>query len=295
MIRVLMLLLALFSGNAWSAPLPVVATSTSMAAVVRAVGGDRVAVTVLATPEQDLHRLQVKPSMMRALRTAALVVAVGAELEVGWLPPALSHAANPALQPGRPGYFEAAAQVPLLDVGTPADRALGDVHPLGNPHVTLDPVRMSTIATALAERLALLDPPGAADYRQGAADFARAVAERLPRWRAALANAPGAVLYHRDALYLLDRFGVPLLGTIEPIPGVPPHGAHLARLRAELSGRAGVIIHTPFQDGRTAQALGAALGWPVIALPLDPPLAADGSGYLIHLERWITALAGHGK
>jgi zinc/manganese transport system substrate-binding protein len=186
-------------GSAWAAPLEVVATSPSMGALARAVAGDRVGLKVLAGPDRDLHQLQVKPSMIRALRSADLVVAMGAELEIGWLPPAIASAANRSIQPGQAGYFEAAAQVPLLDAGGPQDRALGDVHPIGNPHVDLDPVRMAAIAHALAERVVRLDPGGTDAYRQGADRFTAAVEQRLPGWRARLRGAPGVVLYHRDA------------------------------------------------------------------------------------------------
>jgi hypothetical protein len=141
---------------AWA--LNVVATTASMGMLAREVGGAAVKVDVLAAPDRDPHMLQAKPSMMRALRDADLVVAVGAELEMGWLPAAINGAANPRLLPGRDGYFEAAAQVPLLDAGQAADRAHGDVHPAGNPHVNLDPQRMAQIARALAERMSKLEP-----------------------------------------------------------------------------------------------------------------------------------------
>jgi zinc/manganese transport system substrate-binding protein len=264
-----------------------------MGALVRAVAPGA-GLTVLAGPEQDLHMLQAKPSMIRALRGADLVVAVGAELEVGWLPAASSSAANPDILPGREGYFEAAAQVPLLDVGGAADRAMGDVHPAGNPHVDLDPVRMAQVAEALGGRMALLDPAKATTYRRNAARFADAVERRVPDWQARLADAPGVVLHHRDAIYLLDRFGVPLLGTIEAVPGVPPSGRHLRELTAKLRGQDGVIIHAPYQSPKAPQKLGRDLGWPVVRLPLEPPLAADGEGYLRHMDRWVDAIASAG-
>ncbi|NKN32460.1 metal ABC transporter substrate-binding protein [Marichromatium bheemlicum] len=290
MIRAGVLLAALVALPAQA--LEVVATSPSMGALVRAVGGADTALTVLSGPERDLHRLQARPSMIGALRRADLVVAVGAELEIGWLPLAIASAANPAIRPETPGYFEAAAQVALLDVGTPADRALGDVHPLGNPHLNLDPLRMATVARALAERMAALDPAGGPDYRAGAARFAAAVERRLPAWSARLDGAPGAVLHHRDGVYLLDRFGVPLLGTIEPVPGVPPSGRQLNALTERLRGQAGVVIHTPYQPARPAERVAAALDWPVAVLALEPARAADGAAYLAHIDRWVEVLAG---
>jgi zinc/manganese transport system substrate-binding protein len=270
--------------------LDVVATSPSMGALVRTVAPSA-NLTILAGPDRDLHSLQVKPSMIRALRGADLVVATGAELEVGWLPAAASSAANPDILPGRAGYFEAAAQVPLLDVGGPANRALGDVHPAGNPHVDMDPVRMGQIAQALAARLGQLHPAGASSYRTNARRFAEAVDGRLPGWQQRLAGAPGVVLYHRDAVYLLDRFGVPLLGTIEAVPGVPPSGRDLRKLTNELSGSRGVIIYPPYQSPKAPNKLGRDLGWQVRKLALLPPSNADGNGYLSHIDAWVDAIA----
>lgn len=282
---------------AWSAPdsaLDVVASSSSTGALVREIAGARAELTILAPPDRDLHHLQARPSMIRALRGADLVVALGAEIEVGWLPLAIRQAANPGIQPGRAGYFEAAAQVTLLDVGGPADRALGDVHPSGNPHVNMDPVRMAQVAKALAERLATLDPAHAADYRANADAFARRVDEQVAAWRQRLARPPGAVAFHKDVVYLLDRFDVPFWGTLEPVPGVPPTASHISGLIDDLRGRTGVVLSTTYQPDQAPASLAAALGWRQVRLPLEPPLDADGDGYLAHMQRWIDALATGG-
>ena len=283
----------LLPGMVW-ADLDVVATSSSTGALVREIGGGQVTLTILAPPDRDLHYLQARPSMIRALRGADLVVALGAELEVGWLPVAIEQAANPAILPGRSGYFEAAAQVNLLDVGGPADRALGDVHPIGNPHVNMDPVRMAEVATALAERLATLDAAHAADYRARAQAFARRIDERVATWRQRLANPPGAVSFHKDVTYLLDRFGVPLWGTLEPVPGVPPTGSHIRNLVDELRGRPGVVLSTTYQPEQAPASFAETLGWRQVRLPLEPPLDADGDGYMAHIQRWVDALASGG-
>ncbi len=273
---------------AWA--LQVVATTASMGMLARAVGGPAVSVMVLAPPDRDPHQLQARPSMMRALRDADLVVAVGAELEVGWLPAALAGAGNGRVLPGRLGYFEAAAQVPLLDPGV-ADRARGDVHPMGNPHVHLDPVRMADIARALAERLARLNPTHAADYRARAEALAAAVASRLPGWQALAAGSAGAVLYHKDGIYLLDRLGRPLLGTIEPVPGVPPTAQHLAGLIEQLRGRRGVVLYHPYQPAQGPQRVAEALGWKAIAVPMEPPVTASVEDYFRLIDQWVAALA----
>lgn len=285
------LLYALVLFSAPAVAVDVVATSPSMGALVKAVAGPRAKVTVLTGPNRNLHMVQAKPTMMHALRGADLVVAIGAELEIGWLPVAIQGAANPKILPGTNGYFEAAAQVSLLDVGEAADRAMGDVHPVGNPHVNMDPARMATIARALADRLALIDPAGASQYRRGADAFAGEVDRRVRGWRGQLSGAPGVVLYHRDAVYLLDRFGVPLLGTIESIPGVPPTGRHLSVLTSELKGRSGIIIHAPYQSPKAPKSLAGSLDWRVVQLALEPAMGADGAGYLDHMGRWVDAIA----
>lgn len=269
----------------------VVATTSSMGMLARTVGGPQVKVTELAPPDRDAHMLQAKPSMLRALRDAQLVVAVGAELEIGWLPAAINGAANGAILPGRPGYFEAAAQVPLLDAGQAADRAQGDVHPAGNPHLNLDPARMAAVAKALAERLAQLDPAHAAGYRERAQGFAAAVEAKRPAWRQKAAGSGGAVTFHKDALYLLSFLDVPFHGTLEPVPGVAPTASHLEALAGKLKGKPGVIVHTPYQPPAGAEKLAALTGWKVAALPIDPPANSTAEDYFALIDRWVATLA----
>lgn len=287
--RLLVLIFLALAGPA--AALDIVATTASMGMLAREVGGDGVKVSVLAPPDRDPHMLQAKPSMMRALRDADLVVALGAELETGWLPAATSSAGNPRILPGQPGYFEAAAQVPLLDAGSAADRAHGDVHPMGNPHVNLDPARMARIGLALAERLGKLDPSGLAAYRTRAKAFAAAVDARLPDWKAHAAGAPGAVLYHKDGVYLFALLGVPVLGYLEPVPGIPPTASHLNVLTAKLKGQRGVILRHGYQAAQGADKLAAALDWKVHVVELEPERAADAAGYFALIDRWVAALA----
>lgn len=286
----LWLIVALLLPGWAQAALDVVASSTSTGMLVREIAGEHARLQVLAPPDRDLHALQVRPSMMRALREAELVTAIGADLEVGWLPTAIQQAANPGILPGKPGYFEAAAQVELIGQGLAADRAMGDVHPMGNPHINMDPVRMAEVGLALAERLAELDPANAGSYRTRAAAFKQKVERRLPEWRKRTTGLPGAVAYHLDVDYLLDRFGVPLLGMLEPVPGIPPTGAHIKNLTDSLSGKKGIVLYTSYQPDRAPRALAETLGWPTAKLPLEPPLEANGDGYLDHIERWIDAL-----
>ena len=270
----------------------VVATTASMGMLARTVGGDRVRVTVLAPPDRDAHSLQAKPSMILAARRADLVIAVGADLEIGWLPAVLQSAANGRILPGQPGYVEAAALVPLLEVGETADRSRGDVHPRGNPHLYLDPQRMVAVARALAGRLAALDAPGASQFRARAEAFVSAVAGRVPVWKQRAQGASGVVLYHKDGNYLLAFLEVPLLGYIEPLPGVPPTAPQLRDLVQRLKGRKGTIVFTTGQPSQGPQFLAKELGWPAAQLPLEPAVEATTEDYLNLIDRWVTAVAG---
>ncbi|KOR29739.1 ABC transporter substrate-binding protein [Achromatium sp. WMS1] len=270
--------------------LKIVATSSSTGMLVRELTAGQAQLTILAPPDRDLHYIQARPSMIRALRRADLLVALGADLEIGWLPVAIRQAANPQILPGRLGYFEVATQVSLLDVGNPADRALGDVHPVGNPHINMDPVRMAQAGLALAQLLARLDPSHAQHYHNRAMEFKNKVQARLLTWQRQVAKAPGVITFHRDSIYLLNRLNIPLLGTIELVPGVPPTASHLHQLIDSLRGRKGAILITTFQPERGPKVVASTLNWPLKILPLEPPLNSDGDIYLAHIDRWVAAL-----
>ena len=270
--------------------LDVVATTSSMGMLARTVAGKTVDVTVLAPPDRDAHSLLARPSMMLALRRADLLIAVGADLEVGWLPAALRGASNPRILPGQQGYFEGAAQLALLETGQLADRARGDIHPAGNPHFYMDPERMAILAIALADRLALLDPANRDGYTNRAKAFSAAVAARAPEWKRTAQGAPGVVLYHRDVNYLAAFLNVPVLGYIEPVPGIPPTASHLRDLVQRLSGVRGVILYSSFQSSEGPEFLARNLGWRRVQLQLEVSLGADGAAYLDHIDAWVSAL-----
>lgn len=273
-----------------SAEIRVAASTTNMAMLASEVGGDHVEVSTLAPPDRDAHYLEARPSMIAAIRNADLVMSVGAELEAGWIPAAINAANNPSVQPGRTGYFEAAAQVNLIGQEE-ADRGRGDVHPRGNPHVYMDPVRMGQIAGALAERLADIDATHEETFRENARAFQDQVEARLDDWQDAAADAPGAVLYHEDGDYLMERLDVRIHGFLEPVPGVPPTGRHLRELVRKLGGRDGVVIHLSFQPGDGAQFLSRELGWNVYALENNVPLDGNASDYFALIDTWVDAVA----
>ena len=284
------LLLFALAAPAAAQPVNVVATTSSMAVLARVVGGPAVTVTVLAPPDRDAHYLLARPSMMLALRRADLLVAVGADLEVGWLPAALRSAGNRKILPGQPGYFEGAAHVDLLEKGQAADRSRGDVHPIGNPHYYMDPRRMAFAARALAAQLAQLRPASAQAFNANADAFSKAAADRAAQWKQRAGGAANVLLFHKDANYLADLLGVGIAGYVEPIPGVPPTAGHLRDLVARLKGTRGVILYTTFQPSDGPEYLAKNLDWPVQRLQLEPPADADLDAYLAHVDRWVAAI-----
>lgn len=284
---ILLLSLVLLPWPALADELRVVATTQSMGMLANAVGGEHVRLQVLAPPDRDAHFLQARPSMLHHLRRADLLVAVGADLEIGWLPVAVKRSANPALLPGKPGFFEAADHVDLLEVGQSGS---GHVHAHGNPHFSLDPLRMAELLLALGHHLGELDPDHAADYRRNAQQAAQRLRERLPAWQARVRGAPGAVFHHKDTLYLMQRLQLPTLGYLEPVPGVPPTAGHLRRLTEELQGRKGIIIHAPYYPARGPDKLARALGWPTAQLFTEPHESRLDS-YIALIDQWVETLA----
>lgn len=218
------------------AALRVLTCEPEWAALTRELAGDLAEVDAATTALQDPHRIEARPSLLAKARRADLLVCTGAELEMGWLPLLQRQAGNGRIQPGQPGYFEAAAQVPLLERPVRLDRAQGDVHAAGNPHVQLDPRRVARIAAALSERLAQLDPANAARYAERNADFQKrwqAASERWAEQGARLKGVP-VVVHHKSFSYLADWLGLVVVGDLEPKPGVEPSAAHLADLLASL-------------------------------------------------------------
>ena len=267
MLAALPLLLALQPA---AAKVQVFACEPEWAALTQELAGDNAEITIATTAHQDPHHIQARPSLIARVRRADLLVCSGAELEIGWLPMLLRQAGNSAVQPGRPGYFEAAMQVDRLEVPTAVDRAMGDVHPSGNPHVQMDPRRLATIATALTARLKQIDPAHAADYEARGADFAKRWQAALVKWNEAAKPLHGVrvVVHHKGWVYLFDWLGLEEAAQLEPKPGVPPSAGHLAELKGELASKpAKMVIYAAYQDERAAEWLSRETGIPALQLP----------------------------
>ena len=268
---------------AWPAhaAVKVLATTADWAALATELGGDKVDVYRATTALQDVHSVEARPSLVARARTADLLVANGAELEAGWLPVLLQESGNRRIQPGAPGYFEAVSAVQLVDVPAKADRAMGDIHALGNPHVQLDPRNVAAIARALTARLATVDAANAAWYRARGEDFQQRWAAAMTRWSAQAAALKGmpVVVIHRDQRYLARWLGLNELAAIEPKPGVPPSAGYLAGLVSRLNATPPrAILRNAYNDPKAAEWLAARVHAPVITLPFSvggTPAAKD--------------------
>lgn len=254
------------------AALKVLATSADWAALVNELGGDKVNVYAATTAFQDVHRVDAKPSLVARARSADLIVATGAELEVGWLPVLLQESGNSRIQPGSPGYFEAARQLRLLEIPASVDRSMGDVHPDGNPHVQLDPHNIAAVARALTTRLAALDAPNAAFYLARGSDFQQRWQQAITRWeqQAARLKGVGVVVIHRDQSYLIQWLGLREIAAIEPKPGVPPSSAYLAALVTRLEADPPkMILRNAYNDPKASDWLADRVHAPVVLLPFS--------------------------
>ena len=271
--------------------LEVLTTTASLGALTREIGGDPVKVSVLAPPDRDPHDLSAKPSLISLARAADGLVSIGAGLEEGWLPAVLEQAGNRRIQPGQTGSLITTGQVELIQETREVNPFMGHIHKQGNPHIQMDPLRMARVATAMGAWLAQLDTANAAEYRSRAEHTAQRLLAFSQTASARLQAAPGVVLYHEDALYFLSRFNIPLLGTLEPSPGVPPTASHLQELIQTLRGKSGFVIRAPYQAEDGADMLARELGMQVAVLSMEPSAQADLSGYLAMLEQWVATLA----
>jgi zinc/manganese transport system substrate-binding protein len=265
----LLLLLAVLASPAQAA-LNVFACEPEWGALAQELGGDKVTVYNATQALQDVHHVQAKPSLIAKARSANLVACTGMELEIGWLPMVLRQAGNEAIQPGKPGYFEAGNYVQRLEIPKRLDRADGDVHPLGNPHIQTDPRNIAKVADALAVKLAELDPANAAVYQARYKDFSIRWQQAIKRWEVQAAPLKGIpiVVQHKAYVYLSNWLGLNEIATLEPKPGVEPTSGHLAEVLAQIQRQpARIIIRSAYNDARAAQWLADKTNIPVAVLP----------------------------
>ena len=277
--------------------LRVVTSTEDLASIAREVGGDRVDVTALARGYQDPHFVDPKPSFILAMNRADLYIAVGRDLELGWLPPLVTSSRNSKVQPGASGYLDASRNVHILEIPSgQITRAMGDVHPLGNPHYWLEPGNGRLIAAVVRDKLSELSPADAASFAQRYDDFDRRLAAAEMRWDEIMAPYKGAklVTYHRSWPNFMERFGLEVVGYVEPKPGIPPSPRHTLQLIEEMK-RDGVtlIVVEPYFNLRTPEAIINQLaGGQVLVLAPSVGGVKEATDYIQLFEYNVNLLAG---
>jgi zinc/manganese transport system substrate-binding protein len=248
----------------------VVATTEDLAALTREVGGDRVKVEAIARGYQDPHFVEAKPSFILKLHAADLLVLVGREMEIGWLPPLIQQSRNAKIQVGADGYLDASSTARILEIPTgQITRAMGDVHPLGNPHYWLDPGNGRRIAKAIADKLSSDSPADAAYFAGRYADFDKRLAEAEKRWDALMGPYRGlkVVTYHNSWPNFCERFGLSVVGYVEPRPGIPPSPSHTIDLIQEMKRLSvKILLVEPYFDLKTPQSVARETGAKVLVM-----------------------------
>src|SRR5262245_10164441 len=267
----MLLVVAVFTTTTQArATINVITSTEDLASIVKEIGGDKVNAESLAKGYQDPHFVEAKPSFVIKLHNADLLVVVGKELEIGWLPPLITQSRNAKIQPGGPNYLDASLNVRILDIPTgQITRAMGDVHPQGNPHYWLEPGNGRKIAKAIQDKLTALSPGDGAYFAQRYADFDKRLAEAEKRWAADLAPYKGAkiVTYHRSWPNFVETYGLNVVGYVEPKPGIPPSPSHTFELTQEMKkDNVKIIIIEPYFDSKTPNAIGRDTGAQVVTL-----------------------------
>ena len=279
------------------AKLNVFACEPEWGALATELGGANVEVSVGTTALQDVHQIEAKPSLIAKVRRADLLACTGAELEAGWLPQLLRQAGNAKVASG-PGYFLAASQVTTLEKPAQLDRAAGDVHPQGNPHIQMDPYRVLKVARALSGRLAQVDAANAGAYASRLAAFEGRWNAAIKRWEAKAAPLKGqrVVVQHNSWVYLTKWLGLEQVGSLEAKPGVPPTSAHLASMVATVKEKKPfAVLRAAYQDPKASKWLSERTGVPAVALPFTVGADAKSQDLFALYDATIDALLGAEK
>lgn len=276
--------------------LNVVTTTEDLAAIAREIGGDRITVESIARGYQDPHFVEAKPSFILKLQKADLLIVVGRELEIGWLPPLIQQSRNAKVQVGAQGYLDASQRARILDIPTgQVTRAEGDVHPQGNPHYWLDPENGKAVAKEIADKLSELRPSDRATFDQRLTAFNGRVDEAEKRWLAAMQPYKGVkvVTYHRSYPNFAERFGVDVVGYVEPRPGIPPSPQHTLDLINDMKRQnVKLVLVEPYFDLKTPNAIGRETGAQVLVLPPSVGGVKEVPDYFALFDYNINLLVG---
>jgi ABC-type Zn uptake system ZnuABC Zn-binding protein ZnuA len=290
------------AASAQAAAISVVTTTEDLASLTREVGGERVNVEALARGYQDPHVVEPKPSFILKLQRTALLVLVGRDLELGWLPPLIQQSRNARIQPGAPGYLDASLSARILEIPTgQITRAMGDVHPLGNPHYWLEPGNGRRIAQSIARKLTEMSPADGAYFSQRYADFDRRLTAAEKRWDSMMAPYQGLkiVSYHRSWPNFAERFGLAVIGYVEPKPGIPPSAAHTRDLIQEMRRQnVRILLVEPYFDLKTPNAIARETGARVVVMPPSVGGVKETADYIklfdYNIDLLVTAITQAG-
>ncbi|MDX1950850.1 MAG: metal ABC transporter substrate-binding protein [Verrucomicrobiota bacterium] len=287
-------LLALLTASL-HARLQVVATLPELAAIAQAVGGDEATVVSLAQGTEDPHYIDPRPSFNRVLNKADVLIEGGAELESGWLPPLVQNARNPKIIGDSPGHIIASRGISLLEKATgPVDRSQGDVHPGGNPHYLMDSRNASIVAGTIADAFTSIDPGHAPAYQKNLLAFRGQLNEKQRAWEQALLKARGTkvITYHKSYDYFLSQYGMQLVGTIEPKPGIEPSPRHITDLiTGQKNGDVKLILIEPNRSTRTPSRIAESIGASVLVVPVMPLKIGSSSAYFDWIDGVVSQIA----
>ena len=276
------------------ATITVVATTPDLASLVREIGGAEIAVKTLAKPTEDPHFVDAKPSLIVTLNRADVLIDGGAELEIGWLPALLESARNDKIAAGAAGRISASQGVHLLEIPTSFDRSRGDVHALGNPHFFIDPANVKLIVAQIAEHLTRVDPKDAALFAANRTKFEATLNTKLVAWQKRLAPFKGAkiITFHNDFVYFAERFGLNVIETLEPKPGIAPSPAHLAKVVSTMKAQnAHIILVQPFQNRKTAETVARQADGVVLDMAQQPGAIKGTETYFQLMDYMVNTLA----
>ncbi len=279
--------------------LNVLTTTTSLKSLVESVAGDKVYVESITKGPQDPHFLSAKPSYMVKARKADLLIVAGLDLEVGWLPNIVHGARNPQIQKGQSGYLDASQFIKALSVPKgKVDRFFGDVHPFGNPHFILDPVRGVKVSKEIGQRLSLLDPENKKHYMENQKQFEKNIMEKMKAWERRIKNSgvTKIVTYHSSFEYFLDRFNLNLVGLIEEKPGIPPSVKHILQLIKKMKDtQSSCILMSSFYRNDKIKKIEKALPVRVETVSIEVGALKKAKNYELVIEGVVEAIENCGQ
>ncbi len=286
--------LLFFTASGWAKTLNVVTTTPDLADLVRQVGGGLVHVESLASPMQNPHFVDAKPSLIVKVMKSDLFVLTGMDLEIGWAPLLLTSSGNRKVQQGAEGFLDCSVAISPLEVPVKADRSMGDVHPMGNPHYMLDPGNAGLAAKLIVEKLSTMSPENADQFKKNLAVFEERLGTALKRWKSDLLPFQGKkfVSYHKVYPYFATSFGLTASGEIEPKPGIPPTAVHTADLIEIMKKNQVLLILTePWHEGRTSESLARQTGAKVVVMCLFPGTVPEAKDYFSMMDYNVHKIA----